>query len=101
MKKILTATLTALVLTAPTAVMVAVSEPASAAARHFRSCDSMHRVYPHGVGRWGAVDKTSGTRVRNFYHNTTLYRANNGPRNYTTGEYDLDRDNDGIACEKR
>ena len=82
--------------------LVAVSAgEASAAARHFRSCASMHTVYKHGVGRQGAVDKTSGIRVRNFYHNTTLYLANNGPHRAGGKEYDLDRDNDGIACEAR
>jgi len=78
---------------------VAISTPADAAARHFKSCTGMHRVYPHGVGRPDAVDRTSGKRVTNFRHDLALYRANNGPRNYATGEYDLDRDNDGIACE--
>ena len=29
-----------------------------------------------------------------------FYGANDG-RNASTGEYDLDRDNDGVACEKR
>jgi len=78
---------------------VAISTPADAAVRHFKSCTAMHRVYPHGVGRPNAVDRTSGKKVTNFKHSLTLYRANNGPRNTATGEYDLDRDNDGIACE--
>jgi hypothetical protein len=49
----------------------------------------MHKDYPHGVGRPGAVDKTSGTRVTNFYVNKALYDANTKS----------DRDKDGIACE--
>jgi hypothetical protein len=85
---------------AASVLTLSTTTPADAAARHFKSCDGMHKVYPHGVGRSDAVDHTSGTRVKNFYHNTTLYKANNGPRNAGTGEYDLDRDNDGIACEK-
>jgi Excalibur calcium-binding domain len=45
-------------------------------------------------GRRLAVDKTSGERVRNFYRSTTVYlRA----MSYNRG---LDRDKDGIACEK-
>ena len=82
--------------------LVAVSTgEASAAARHFRSCTALHHVYKHGVGRVGARDHTkSGTgRVTSWTRNTAVYRANNGPRNRATGEYDLDRDNDGIACE--
>ena len=81
--------------------VVVIAEPAQAAARHFSSCTALHRVYAHGVGRVGAVDRTSGKRVTTWKRSTALYRANNGPRNRSTGEYDLDRDNDGIACEKR
>jgi hypothetical protein len=36
-----------------------------------------------------------------FYRSAKVYKMNNGPRNERTGAYDLDRDNDGIACEKR
>jgi hypothetical protein len=79
---------------------VSVAPAADAGARHFKSCAAMNRVYPHGVGLYGAHDSTSGTPVKNFERNNTLYRANNGPRNNSTGEYDLDRDNDHIACEK-
>lgn len=85
---------------AASALTLSTATSADAAVRHFKSCDAMHKVYAHGVGRSGAVDHTSGKKVKNFYHNTTLYKANNGPRNGSTGEYDLDRDNDGIACEK-
>jgi Excalibur calcium-binding domain len=86
---------------ASVAVALSMAPPADAAARHFKSCTAMNKVYPHGVGLWGAHDHTSGTRVTNFKRNNALYRANNGPRNQSTGEYDLDRDNDHIACEKR
>jgi len=58
------------------------------------NCTNLNKKWPHGVGRRGAVDRTSGTLVRNFYRNTKQYRAaenHNGT---------LDRDNDGIACEK-
>jgi hypothetical protein len=43
------------------------------------------------VGRVGAHDYTSGTPVTNFRRSNTLYRANSR----------LDRDEDGIACEKK
>jgi hypothetical protein len=39
--------------------------------------------------------------VTSFYRSAKVYQTNNGPRNERTGEYDLDRDNGGIACEKR
>jgi Excalibur calcium-binding domain len=80
---------------------VTLSSPADAAARHFSTCAGLNRVYPHGVGLSGARDHTSGTPVTSFKRSGPLYRANNGPRNRSTGEYDLDRDNDHVACEKR
>ena len=83
------------------AATLSMAPPADAAARRFKSCTAMNRVHPHGVGLWGARDHTSGTRVTSFKRNNRLYRANNGPRNLGTGKYDLDRDNDHIACEKR
>jgi hypothetical protein len=72
----------------------------AATAKHYRSCKALNKDYPHGVGRKGARDKTSGTRVTNFTRSNKVYSYNDGagtnPR-----EHDLDRDNDGIACEKR
>lgn len=60
----------------------------------FKNCTALNKVYPHGVGRSNAVDKTSGNRVTDFKHSTSLYKKIVG---YRSG---LDRDHDGIACEK-
>ncbi len=87
--------LTALPLTLATAPADAVT------AKHYKNCTALNKVYPHGVGKKGATDHTSGTKVKNFTVSDKVYGMNNGPRNTKTGEYDLDRDNDGIACEKR
>lgn len=63
----------------------------AAAAKDFANCTDMRKVYPHGVGRPGAVDKTTGTPpVTNFTVSTALYAANS----------ESDRDGDGIACEQ-
>jgi len=43
------------------------------------------------VGLPDAVDHTSGTPVTTFTRDKALYQANSG----------LDRDGDGIACEKK
>jgi Excalibur calcium-binding domain len=67
------------------------SPNAAPAQRRFRNCRALNRRYPHGVGRRGARDRTSGTPVRNFRRSNALYRRNRH----------LDRDGDGIACEKR
>lgn len=59
------------------------------------NCTKLNQRWAHGVGLRGAVDKTSGVRVTNFYRNGDAYRL--ADRHNGT----LDRDNDGIACEKR
>lgn len=60
----------------------------------FKNCTALNKVYKHGVGRSGARDRTSGKPVKNFKKSTSLY-------NKIMSYRDLDRDNDGIACEKR
>ena len=73
---------------------------ATAKAKTNKTCAALNRDYPHGVGREGARDKTSGERVTNFRRSNRLYRRNDGVGGAPPYEYDLDRDNDGIACEK-
>jgi excalibur calcium-binding domain-containing protein len=61
----------------------------------WKRCSLVNRVYPHGVGRAGAHDITrSSDPVTNFKQSTRLY---NLAMHYNRG---LDRDHDGIACEK-
>ena len=77
------------------------STPAEAAkAKSYKNCKALNKVYKHGVGKKGAKDKTSGKAVKNFKVSTKIYKLNDG-KNRRAGEKDLDRDNDGIACEKR
>jgi len=73
---------------------VLVAAPAASAGSIYDNCTAYHTHFPHGVGRRHAHDHTSGTPVTSFRHSTRLYRRamqHNG---------DLDRDKDGIACEK-
>jgi Excalibur calcium-binding domain len=90
------------------AAAVVIAAPASAAPdratapsagtlipRVYKNCTNFNKRYPHGVGRRLARDKTSGTPVTNFKRSTVLY---NTAMRYNRG---LDRDKDGIACEKR
>ena len=56
----------------------------------YKNCTALNKVYPNGVGKKGAKDKTSGERVTWFEVNTKVYKLNTKS----------DRDNDGIACEK-
>ena len=70
--------------------------PQQAAAKYkFTNCTALNKVYKHGVGSNGAKDKTSGKRVTNFTRSTALYKKIVGYKK------SLDRDKDGIACEKR
>jgi Excalibur calcium-binding domain len=63
-----------------------------AGAIRYPNCKALNKRYPHGVGRWGAHDRTrSGDPVTNFKRSNRLYRQNSH----------LDRDNDKIACEKK
>ena len=64
-----------------------------AAARVFANCTALNRTYRHGVARKGARDHVSGASkpVTSFAVNTAVYNANKKS----------DRDNDGVACEKR
>jgi hypothetical protein len=76
------------------APLVVVASPAEAVVAKWKNCTVVNKRLPHGVGRANAVDRTSGTKVTTFRHDTAMYRramaANKG----------LDRDKDGIACEK-
>jgi len=67
----------------------------SAIPSRWKNCTIVNRKYAHGVGRAGARDKTSGTPVTTFTRSSSLYRT---AMRYNRG---LDRDKDGIACEKR
>lgn len=86
-------------------VALGIAAPASAApkAASYANCAALNAVYPHGVGRTGAKDHVSGKTkpVTTFTVSTTVYNLNNGPHVTGSKEYDLDRDNDGVACEKR
>ena len=72
------------------AAVFAAATGSADAAKTYANCTALNRDYPHGVGRPGAHDSTSGTPVTNFKRSRALYRANSSS----------DRDGDGIACEK-
>jgi Excalibur calcium-binding domain len=79
------------------AVIVALAVIDTAASRVpplYKNCTALNKTYPHGLGKAGARDKTSGVPVTTFKRSTRLYRL---AMSYNKG---LDRDKDGIACEK-
>lgn len=74
-------------------VPAASAQAATPKPRAYTSCASLNAVYKHGVGRPGAKDKVSGrtAAVRTFTVDKKTYDLN---------ARRLDRDKDGIACEK-
>ena len=62
---------------------------ANAAAKVFKSCTELNRVYPGGIALPSAVN-AGGTTKKVPMYNKALYLANKKS----------DRDKDGIACEK-
>lgn len=77
---------------APTTSAPTTSAPAAATETTYANCTELNAERPHGVGRPGAVDQSSGAKapVTTFEVNEALYEANRKS----------DRDGDGIACEK-
>jgi hypothetical protein len=76
-------------------VVAALASAATAAMpQAYKNCTTLNRPYPHGIGKDAARDHTAGEPVATFKRSNTLYRIamqdNRG----------LDRDKDGIACEK-
>jgi len=63
--------------------------PANAAAKIFKNCTELNKVYPGGVALPGAVNSGGMTKKEPKY-DKALYEANRKS----------DRDKDGIACEK-
>jgi hypothetical protein len=61
----------------------------------YKNCTNLNKKYAHGVGKVGARDKTTGDPVTTFKRSNRLYSI---AMSYNKG---LDRDKDGIACEKR
>ena len=63
------------------------------AAKKYKTCVALNKVYKHGVAKKGAKDKVTGKKkaVKNFTVDTKTYNLNKK----------LDPDKDGIACEKK
>ena len=64
-------------------------QPPTTSAKSYANCTALRQDYPHGVGRPGARDHTSGRPDTRFFVSAALYDANTKS----------DRDKDGIACE--
>ena len=70
-------------------LVLGISESTYAAAKKFKNCTELNKVYPGGVAKPGAVNKGGATKKEPTI-DAALYKANKKS----------DRDGDGIACEK-
>ena len=68
---------------------ISVTPSSQGAAKVFKNCTELNKVYPGGVALPGAVN-SGGTTKKEPKYNKALYMANKKS----------DRDKDGIACEK-
>ncbi len=82
MKRLLTLTVCA-------GLIFAVLPGSQAAAKVFKNCTELNKVYPGGVALPGAINSGGVTKKEPKY-DKALYNANKKS----------DRDKDGIACEK-
>jgi len=82
MKRVLLALLIVVIASTP-------STQANAAAKKFKNCTDLNKVYPGGVALPGAVNAGGATKKEPKY-DKALYTANKKS----------DRDGDGIVCEK-
>ena len=78
-----------IILLASVLVVGFLGAPANAAAKKFKNCTELNKVYPGGVALPGAVNAGGATKKEPKY-DKALYTANKSS----------DRDKDGIACEK-
>jgi hypothetical protein len=69
---------------------------AEAGAKHYSNCKSMNKVYKHGV------KKSKGTKDKVRSHGRTIWRHSSAKvsKPLYNANKKLDRDKDGIACEK-
>jgi len=77
------------VLTVCLGLVIAFPTQSNAAAKKFKNCTELNKVYPGGVALPGAINVGGATKKEPKY-DKALYTANKKS----------DRDGDGIACEK-
>lgn len=77
---------------------LAVPADAASAAKTYKNCTAIHKVYSGGIAKKGVHFNTT------HYRGKTHHRALKGHVKFSTALYNAnkksDRDKDGIACEK-
>jgi hypothetical protein len=72
------------------APVLLVAGSASASPRHFKNCTAVHKVYKHGIAKSRSAAAHANGLTGRPKISKSLYLANKR----------LDRDKDGVACEK-
>ena len=89
---------TAALISVAAATTIPVPADAATPAKHYSSCAAVHAVYSGGIAKNGVTTNTVHS------HGTVTHRRLKGHVAHSTALYTanrkLDRDNDGIACEK-
>ena len=88
---------TAATLLAVAGSVVLVPAAPALAAPSYANCTALQQSFPHGIGRAGARDVVRGS-TRPV---TTWKRDTAGYDRAVRANRDLDRDRDGVACERR
>jgi hypothetical protein len=85
----------AMLLAGPAGSAVDASIASTRAPALYKNCTNFNKRYPHGVGKVGARDRTTGDDPEtNFRRSNRIYRV---AMSWNKG---LDRDKDGVACEQ-
>ena len=94
MRSRLAKTLTGIGLIAALGLPALPAQAAPSGVKHYANCTAVHRVYSGGIAKSGVkYNKVSGINRAlkgNVKHSTALYNANRK----------MDRDHDGVLCEK-
>jgi hypothetical protein len=77
--------------------LLVVQAPMALAAPNYSNCTTLQQSYPHGIGRANARDVVRGTSRPV----TTWVKDTAGYDRAVAANRDLDRDRDGVACERR
>ncbi len=90
--------LAAAVIALAAATTIAAPADAATAVKHYKSCAAVHKVYSGGIAKKGVTKNTVHS------HGKVTHHALKGTVKHSTALYNadkkLDRDKDGVACEK-
>ena len=81
---------------APAGSVLAPASAAAATAKSYQNCTALNRAYPHGVKKSSGTKDVVRSHGRTYKHASKAYTS----KALYNANTRLDRDKDGIACEK-